>query len=257
MIQNRFKDEQAKPHMNFAKWEQKLIQEGHFFWPALLLSIAIHQMPFLSVIHFPLQLLGTYFHEWGHGIAAYLVGGRLEFLEILPNLGGTAYSYYPTDSASRAIVPLGGLIGTPLAGAVILLLTRRLALGRYVLAIVALSFLATALIWAGTPYTRMICFIGAGLGAALALQPIRAVHNLTAQIIAIQMMIETFTSLDYIWIDGFERQGAWLKSDIAKVADHLWGPRMFWSIAITCLALAIIAAAAWFSKPKPVTGQGA
>lgn len=47
-------------------------------------------------ILYPFTILGTWFHEMGHGIMSILVGGRFNYLEIFPNGSGLAHSSYYT-----------------------------------------------------------------------------------------------------------------------------------------------------------------
>ena len=82
----------------------------------------IWQTPSLGSFRYPFMLLGTWFHEMGHGLTAILVGGDFKYLEIYQNGGGVAYSTVtnkifsiPTASALTAA---GGLLGPAFAGAV-------------------------------------------------------------------------------------------------------------------------------------------
>ena len=54
----------------------------------------IWQSPFLGQVRYPFLLLGTWFHEMGHGITALILGGKFEYLEIYSNGGGVAYTSY-------------------------------------------------------------------------------------------------------------------------------------------------------------------
>ncbi|MEL6865802.1 MAG: M50 family metallopeptidase [Bacteroidota bacterium] len=63
-------------------------------------------------ILYPINLLVTFLHEFGHALGAWLTGGGV--MEIMINQDGSGYA--KTYGGSRAIVLMGGYIGSALLG---------------------------------------------------------------------------------------------------------------------------------------------
>jgi len=85
----------------------------------ILLSIVVLLMwylPQLGIVRYPFMLLGTWFHEMGHGLTSILVGAHFDRLEIFPNGSGIAYTTYYSNAwipmnIGRALVAAGGCLG--------------------------------------------------------------------------------------------------------------------------------------------------
>lgn len=86
-----------------------------------LVVFLLLQIPYLGAFQYPFRLLGTWFHEMGHGLTALCIGGDFKFLEIYENGGGVAYTSitnrFLSLSTSKALVAMGGLLGPAVTGA--------------------------------------------------------------------------------------------------------------------------------------------
>ncbi|MGB3641665.1 MAG: M50 family metallopeptidase, partial [Rivularia sp. (in: cyanobacteria)] len=93
---------------------------------AAVATVVLWQVPYGDYILYPFSILATWFHEMGHGLAAIFLGGNFRQLEIFPNGSGVA-----THSGrlflgpiGRAFVAAAGLLGPPIAGAILILASR-------------------------------------------------------------------------------------------------------------------------------------
>ena len=60
-----------------------------------VLTIFIWRFHYGYYILYPFTIMGTWFHEMGHGIMSMMVGGDFIKLEFFPNGSGLAWSKYP------------------------------------------------------------------------------------------------------------------------------------------------------------------
>ena len=67
---------------------------------------------FGSLVLYPVTLLVTFLHEFGHALGAILTGGSVEGLQINPDGSG----YTITRGGSQAVVLMGGYLGSALLG---------------------------------------------------------------------------------------------------------------------------------------------
>ena len=84
-------------------------QVGRLFLAAVLVVFA-PQLPFGNYLIYPFMILGTWFHEMGHGLTALMLGYEFERLLIYSNGSGLAESLMPADISpvARAAVAAGG-----------------------------------------------------------------------------------------------------------------------------------------------------
>ena len=65
-----------------------------------------------KMILYPIRMLVTFLHEFGHAFGALITGGRVANLEIRPDGSGVCW----TAGGSRAIILMGGYIGSAIFG---------------------------------------------------------------------------------------------------------------------------------------------
>jgi hypothetical protein len=109
---------------------------------------------------FPLRVLMTLIHEFGHGLAALLTGGSIDRITVDPGLGGVCF----THGGWRWLILPSGYLGSMAAGCGIILLACRTRYDRHIsLALGSFVMLATLL------YVRTLpgFFYGLLSGAAL------------------------------------------------------------------------------------------
>ena len=132
----------------------------------LALSIVVYvcvkyYVPYGALLLYPLILLVTFFHEFGHAFFALITGGAVHGIQINPNGSGFA-------QISGGLIPLvamGGYVGSAIFGNLLLyigLTNKRMA--RYVAVIVAIILVFTAFWWFSHIFTSAIlCLFAIGL----------------------------------------------------------------------------------------------
>ncbi len=77
-----------------------------------------------TVLLYPVKLFVVALHELSHGVAAVLMGGRIENIQISPQIGGYCQYSFPASAGvlKKTFVASAGYLGSMLWGAVILML---------------------------------------------------------------------------------------------------------------------------------------
>jgi hypothetical protein len=159
---------------------------------ALLASLLLWNLPFGGgVLQYPFKLFATWLHELSHGLAMILTGAGFDHVIIYRDTSGLAYAYTTVGSFGTAIIAAAGYMGTPLWGAVLLLVTPNArAARRALLVIAALLVITTILVVAPAPNGDtfgqwVLPAIGAAIAACALLLPAKArlyiAHFIAAQ----------------------------------------------------------------------------
>uniref|UniRef100_A0A7S3PUK6 Uncharacterized protein n=1 Tax=Chaetoceros debilis TaxID=122233 RepID=A0A7S3PUK6_9STRA len=89
--------------------------------------VVLLNIPYGRYILYPFMIFSTWIHESCHGMAAFLVGGKVEWLNIYENGSGLAYTMLPADSYlrfRRVVVSSAGYTGTAILGGIFLMFRR-------------------------------------------------------------------------------------------------------------------------------------
>jgi hypothetical protein len=90
---------------------------------ALLVSLVLWNLPFAGVVLYPFKLFATWLHELSHGVAMIITGAGFDHIVIYRDTSGLAYAYTSVGAFGTAIIAAAGYMGTPLWGAVLLVVT--------------------------------------------------------------------------------------------------------------------------------------
>jgi hypothetical protein len=90
---------------------------------ALLASLLLWNLPFGGVLLYPFKLFATWLHEMTHGLAMILTGAGFDHIVIYRDTSGLAYAYTSVGAFGTAVIAAAGYMGTPLWGAVLLVVT--------------------------------------------------------------------------------------------------------------------------------------
>lgn len=220
---------------------------------AVLASVILGLVPWGRTIIYPFALVATWAHEMGHGIGALVTGNGFEELELYSSLGGQAL-ISGADGWSQVVVSAAGLLGPAIVGAAVMVAGSRAESAPYVLAAVASAILLSALFWVRNLFGFVAMVIIGVLIAASARFAPTIVRIGVAQLLAVQMALAAWSSRDYLFIAGFERDG-WHPSDTQKIADELWLPYWFWGGLVGGLSIVIAVWAFWFAWIRPFSGD--
>jgi len=103
-------------------------------------------------ILYPVILLVTFLHEFGHALGALLTGGAVE--DILVNKDGSGLTR--TYGGSRSIILMGGYLGSAIFGNILFLIGARFAkLVNPILLMLAVSMIFTGIYWYTSSFTSL------------------------------------------------------------------------------------------------------
>ena len=223
------------------------------FGLAVVISIVIGLVPYARTIIYPFALFATWAHEMGHGIGGIITGNDFVDLELYRSLGGQA-RIAGADGFEQVIVSSLGLIGPAVLGAIVMIAGSRARTAPYVLAALSVVVLLSTLLWVRNlfGFVSMLA-IGAVLGLAARFAPPTARIILT-QLLAIQLALSAWSTRDYLFIKGFERDG-FQNSDTQNIAEELFLPYWFWGGLLGGLSLVILGWAFWTAWIRPLRDE--
>jgi hypothetical protein len=142
---------------------------------ALLASLLLWNLPFGGLILYPFKLLATWLHEASHGLVMLMSGAGFDRMEIYRDTSGLAYMKHGVGGPAKAAIAAAGYMGTPLFGAVFLLLGQTRRGARSILLAIGCLLGLTAIVWLSNTFGIAVVLVGAALcfvGAAFASEPI-------------------------------------------------------------------------------------
>lgn len=192
----------------------------------------------------PFRWLHIYVHEFGHGIAALLAGGKFDSFEMY-TYSGLAHTR-EAGSVAQAFVCAGGLCGPAVVGGAFLAAGRSPGLARVALAAFG-GFMALSLVlWTRTPF-------GWGFGAAVAvlslwvaLRASPAHAQIVLVFLGVQLALSVYTGGGYLFVNHAEIQNGFSgPSDTQIMSDALGGPYWFWGILCAAFSAVVLLAGVW------------
>ena len=108
------------------------------------------------LILYPITRLVTFLHEFGHAIGAVITGGSVEGIQI--NNDGSGFT--TTRGGSRAIILMGGYIGSAIIGNLLVFIGARYEKwSGYTIKLLAITMALTGLFWFNSIYTTGILLL--------------------------------------------------------------------------------------------------
>ncbi len=105
-----------------------------------------------ALVLYPVTLIVTFLHEFGHGIGAILTGGRVEALQI--NSDGSGYTV--TSGGIKSIILMGGYLGSALLGNLLFYIAAKKPHTTVsTLYFLALTMVFVAIFWFNSIYTSL------------------------------------------------------------------------------------------------------
>ncbi|MEL6460017.1 MAG: M50 family metallopeptidase [Cyanobacteria bacterium J06636_27] len=208
---------------------------------AAVATVVLWQVPYGHYILYPFSILATWFHEMGHGLAAILLGGDFLKLEIFANGSGRATYTYDSrlflGSIGRAIVAAAGLLGPPIAGAILILASRSFKTASLSLKILGGFLLFSVLIWVRSVFGIVaILFLGLII-LGIGIKGNRWFQGFSIQFLGVQACVSTYNQLDYLFSPTAGPLGV---SDTGQIQQQLLLPYWFWGGLIAVASLVIL-----------------
>jgi hypothetical protein len=207
-----------------------------------IITISLWQVPGGNYFLYPFTILGTWFHEMGHGLAAILMGGQFHRLEIYSNGSGLAYHSGPLflGNIGRAIVAMGGPLGPTFAGALLIVSSVRENTTRIALYVFGAVMIISAAVWVRSWFgVALILFFGA-LTLFIAIKAGSKTQRWYVQILGVQAVVSLYLSLNYLFSDGGFVQNNQYLSDTAVISQNLFMPYWFWALLILAISIFVI-----------------
>lgn len=204
-----------------------------------IITAILWQLPGGDYILYPFTILATWFHEMSHGLMAMLLGGDFVKLEIFPSGSGVATYAVPFnwDPVSRALVAAAGPMGPPLAGAILILVSRNRNMVNWCLKILGAFLLISTVIWVRSPFGYIFIPLLGALIFGLGLIPSQSFQTFAVQFLGVQACISTYHQLGYLYS---YRAGPFGLSDTAQIQQELLLPYWFWATLMAVASATIL-----------------
>jgi len=207
---------------------------------ALLVLWGMHHLPGREVFLYPLMLFDTMVHEMGHGLAALLLGGRLEKLQLFSDGSGLAWTAVDTGW-KKGLVAAGGLLGPPFLAAFALAAARSPRSARVWLVGMA-AFLLGCLAYfvRGGMAWPVLLVLGLAL-LAIGLLARDRVVEVTTLVLALELAVLTYSRSDYLFMGSAQINGTTRVSDVGAISAAIGLPYWVWGILIGLFSAVLIA----------------
>jgi hypothetical protein len=202
----------------------------------------------------PFRWLHIYVHEFGHGVAALLVGGAFDKFEMY-TYSGLAYTRTSGTSLAVAFVCAGGLCGPAVVGGAFLAIGRNARWARYALGAFGAFMAISLVLWTRTPFGWGFGATVAVLSLAVTLRARPALAQMVLVFIGVQLALSVYTGGGYLFTQHVEIQnGHQGPSDTQAMSDALGMPYWFWGSVCGGFSAMVLLGGLWFHI-KP--GRGA
>ncbi len=207
---------------------------------AALVFVVLPYLPFGYYVQWPFEMLTTYVHELGHGLAALVQGGNFIKLELFVAGGGVATTSGSYGGVGRAFVAAGGLLAPACVGSLFIFAGKSRKSASIIFNGFAVVMLISCVLWIRSVFA--LALVG-GMGVLFlyfGLKANKGVHQFLVQFFAVHMLVKTMThTMRYLFTDSFTRDGQLRHSDTTVIADNLGGPYWFWGAIIAAISILI------------------
>ena len=207
---------------------------------ALLASLVLWNLPFGGLVAYPFKLLATWLHESSHGLVMLLSGAGFDRMEIYRDTSGLAYMSNGVGGAGAAAIAAAGYMGTPLFGAVFLLVGQNKRGARSVLVVLGFLMGLTAIAWLSNPFGVGAALVGAVACFAGAAFASEGVAVFSVNFIAAQACINAVLDIRVLFRANLVVNGQAIgASDAHNMARASFGTPTLWAIVWLVWSLAL------------------
>lgn len=207
---------------------------------ALLASLVLWNLPFGGVVGYPFKLLATWLHEGSHGLVMTLSGAGFDRMEIYRDTSGLAYMSRGSSGIGAAFIAAAGYMGTPLFGALFLLIGQNKRGARSVLFVLGFAMGVTAIVWLSNPFGVAAALVGAVVCFAGAAFASEGVAVFGVNFIAAQACINAVLDIRVLFRANLVVNGEAIRaSDAHNMARASFGTPTMWAIVWLVWSLAL------------------
>lgn len=225
--------------------------------PLMLLAVAagtvlLWRVPWGPELLWPFTILATWYHEMGHALMAFLLGGDAVELFIFADGSGLARYEGPValGRIGRALVAAGGPVAPSLAGGLMIVCSRKKAATGWCLFGLSMLLMLSAVVWIDWWESLLGAIVVFALGAALLMLVLLGpsfVKSLALQVCGVQACIALWRDWSYFLSSRAAVGGEVRHSDAAVIAEALWLPHWFWGLGLSVFSLAILLVSLWLA----------
>lgn len=216
------------------------------FITAAIILVLIWRTYYGYYILYPFTILGTWFHEMGHGIMSMIVGGSFLKLEIFNNGSGLAYSsyldsnFYFNKNIALGLVSAAGLFGPAVIGSFLILMSKTYKRSKIMLYLLSIVMLISVVIWVRTTVgVAVILFLGI-LILFIAIKGNETLQQLIVQFLGVVACIDTYKQINYLYTKSFVKDGVETLSDTGNMAERIGFTYNFWATVVLVLSFAML-----------------
>lgn len=199
-------------------------------------------VPFGRFVLYPFIILGTWFHEMGHGLTALLFGANFSHLEIFSNGSGVAY-YYGNVFLGRignAVIAAAGPIAPTLTGYIFIAASRDIKKSRRLTFIFSILLAVSVIIWVRSIFGILVISLFAAIFFIVSVYGSPKLNKFVCQFIGIQAFLSMYLSINYLFSSKGTTDMGTYYSDTYVMQQMLFLPYWLWALAIIALSLFLI-----------------
>ena len=207
---------------------------------ALLASLVLWNLPFGGLLLYPFKLFATWLHELSHGLVMLLTGAGFEHLEIYRDTSGMAYARHGVGQAAAAVIAAAGYMGTPLCGAIFLILGQSRRGSRSVLVAIGVLLTASAIFAVRGNFGVGFVIAAAAVFFVIAIFASTNVATFVVNFVAAQACINAVLDIRVLFSANLVVNGQEMgASDAHNMADATFGPPWMWAVIWLAWSFAI------------------
>ncbi|BAO74872.1 M50 family metallopeptidase [Winogradskyella sp. PG-2] len=213
---------------------------------ASIILVLIWRTYYGYYILYTFTILGTWFHEMGHGITSIIVGGSFTRLEIFNNGSGLAFSsyldsnFYLDKNISLGLVSAAGLFGPPVIGSVFILMSKTYKRSKIILYLLSAVMLISVALWVRTSVGVVIILFLGVLILYIAIKGNETLQQLVVQFLGVIACIDTSKQINYLYTKSFVSNGIEKLSDTGSMAERIGFSHSFWATMILILSFSML-----------------
>lgn len=230
--------------MNAAVKKQLPQNKKNMIWLILfaVITIVIWHIPNGKLIFYPFTILGTWFHEMGHGIAAMILGGSFNRLELYQNGSGLAQFSHNFGNIKLGLTAAAGPFGPTIAGAILILASAGRKSTQAALIMLSAIMILSCIIWIRPVFSVgfFVILLLSLITGYIGFKSKYSVQTVILQFLGVQSFVSVYISIGYLFSTGGIIGNAQYYSDTQVMADNLLLPFWFWGAAIIAFSVIMV-----------------